>query len=140
MIRAIIVVLGLSGLLSIASPTQPVYAADKPDCDKSIIGIPPWYKGLTDDKCNIKKPDSGNKGVDRFILRIAANILNIMLVLVVYIATGFIIYGGYYYLISAGNASRIAKAKSLILNAVVGLIIAALAAAIVGFVAGQIVV
>ena len=138
MIRAVLVVLGLSSLVWMTIPSQPVYAGA--DCEKSILGIPPWYKGLTDDKCNIKKPDSGNKGVDRFILRIAANILNIMLVLVVYIATGFIIYGGYYYLISAGNASRIAKAKSLILNAVVGLIIAALAAAIVGFVAGQIVV
>ena len=138
MIKAILVAIGLSGLVWMIVPSQPAYAGA--DCEKSILGIPPWYKGLTGAKCNIKKPGSGEKGVDRFVLKIAANVINIMLRIVVYIAVGFVIYGGYYYLVSAGNANRIAKAKSLILNALIGLIIAAASAAVVGFVAAQITV
>ena len=52
------------------------------------------------------------------------------------IAVIVIVYGGFRYVTSAGDSSKIAAAKNTILYAVIGLIIAILAFAIVNFVIG----
>ena len=49
------------------------------------------------------------------------------------ISAGFIIYGGYQYMLSVGDSSKMAKAKVTITNAVVGLIIAIIASGIVSY-------
>ena len=54
------------------------------------------------------------------------------------VAVIFIIIGGYNYMTSAGDASKVEKAKKTILYAVIGLIICALAFVIVNFVIQEI--
>lgn len=46
-------------------------------------------------------------------------------------------YGGFQYLISQGEADKIAGARKTILNAIIGLAIAMLATGIVAFIGGQ---
>lgn len=62
------------------------------------------------------------------------NIINWALGLLAIIAVALIIYGGYYWLTAAGNEERVTKAKKIILNTVIGLVIILLAWAIVNFV------
>lgn len=53
-----------------------------------------------------------------------------------YLAAGFIIWGGVKYIKSTGNPSEITAAKTVIQNAIIGLIICIISVAAVQFVAG----
>jgi hypothetical protein len=49
------------------------------------------------------------------------------------------VYGGYTWMTSFGNSQKVDKAKELIVDAIIGLIIILLAYAIAGFVVGELV-
>jgi hypothetical protein len=66
-----------------------------------------------------------------FIWTIVMNVLTDVFMLAGFVAVGFIIYGGYLYIISHGSSEQIVKAKKTITNAIIGLVIAILATAIV---------
>lgn len=97
---------------------NPQTAAAASRCEPSFLGFPPWYRGLTDDKCNIKSPGSN---IQAFALRVSLNILDIVLRLVGFLAVGFVIFGGFKYITSTGSTDGMAKAKSTIMNALIGL-------------------
>ncbi len=120
--------------LTSAVAFAPAAQAACPPAD--ILGIPAWYRGLQDDKCEIKKPDQTDKGIGAFVTKIALNIVQAALMVAGYIAAFFVIKGGFYYMTSQGEASRIESAKKTITNAMIGLVIAMLSAAIVNAVAG----
>ena len=61
-------------------------------------------------------------------------IINVVLGVLGLLAVVIIIYGGFMYTTSAGDASKIKKAKDTIMYGVIGLVIALLAYAIVNFV------
>ena len=61
-------------------------------------------------------------------------IINVVLGVLGLLAVAIIIYGGFMYTTSAGDASKIKKAKDTIMYGVIGLVIALLAYAIVNFV------
>ena len=69
---------------------------------------------------------------------VVVNILNIVIGLSGFVAAVFIIIGGYNYMTSTGDSTKIEKAKKTILYAVIGLIICGLAIAIVNFTAARI--
>lgn len=107
------------------------------------LGFPTWYRGLVDDQCNIIEPSSkldangqssDENSVQAFVAKIALNIGDIIARAVGIIAVGFIMYGGIKYLLAQGNSSKLQAAKTIITNAIIGLIIAVLAAVIVNFV------
>ncbi len=75
----------------------------------------------------------GNTSGDPLTASIA-NIVNILLVVVGMAAVIAIIIGGLRYILSQGNEKSIEGAKSTILYAVIGLVVAVLAYAIVNFV------
>lgn len=123
----------------IASPvmatisTTPVSAA----CDGRILGIPPWYRGLTEgDDCHIKAPGSGQNGMTKFITKLALNIIEMVMVVTAYIASFFILYGGYMFVANNGTSSVVERATRTILNAVIGLLISLAAVGLVNFVFG----
>jgi hypothetical protein len=60
--------------------------------------------------------------------------VNILLFLIGAVAVIMIIFGGFRYVISGGDSSAVTSAKNTILYAIIGLIIAALAYAIIDFV------
>lgn len=114
---------------------QPAHAA----CSNSLLGIPAWYRGLTDNSadCNIKMPESGGKpDVVKIIMTIGLNVIQAGLVLVAYVTIFFIIKGGFGYILSAGDSGHMASAKKTITNALIGLVIAVFAASIVNAIAG----
>ena len=65
---------------------------------------------------------------------IIANIIRIFLGLLGIIAVALIVYGGFLWMTSAGNEERVTKAKQVIINAVVGLVIILLSYIIVAYV------
>jgi heme/copper-type cytochrome/quinol oxidase subunit 2 len=62
------------------------------------------------------------------------NLINYVLAIVGVIALAFLVYGGFRYITSAGNEDAIAAAKLIILNAIIGIVVIGVAAALVNFV------
>lgn len=129
--RVFFVMLGIIGTLNLAVAPS-VSAA----CNDRILTFPAWYRGLQDGSCNLKTPTQDRDGTSMrtFITRIILNIIDILMQLVAYASIVFIIVGGFRYLTSAGAADQMSAAKSTILHAIIGLIIALLAVAIVNLV------
>jgi hypothetical protein len=133
-LAAILFVASIGGTtLSVVLPQTSLAA-----CNDRLLTFPAWYKGLTDDKCDIKNPGNMPGGIQSFIWTIVLNVVEFMLQLVGYLAVGFIIYGGFKYMTSAGSADGMTKSKNIIMNAIVGLIISIFSVAIVNVVAGAI--
>ena len=100
-----------------------------------VFGLRPWYSGLTttvtdannQQSCALKKPDKGDVPLQQYIWMIVLNILVDLFFLVGFAALGFVIYGGFLYMTSAGDPSRAASGKNTLLHATIGLVIALLA-------------
>ena len=128
----------------VASPVMTVVTpqtASAADCEATLLGIPPWYRGLTETdstgKCAIKSPDTNaENGLSNFIWKIVLNIIQIALTIVSYIAFFFILYGGFLFITGGGNSAQIEKARKSIFNAVIGLIISLGAIAITNLIFG----
>jgi hypothetical protein len=69
---------------------------------------------------------------------IVAAIIEIALRIAAIVAVIFIIYGGFSYTTSQGDPEGTAKARGTIVNALIGLAVAVMAAAIVSFIARSI--
>jgi hypothetical protein len=109
--------------------------------EPSFFGVPTWYKYLNTERvagmdvCNVKFTMMKN-GVFYYmdLLLVALGILDILLRIAALVALAFIIYGGFKYITSQGSPDGAKAAQNTILNAVIGLAIAILAAAIVSFI------
>lgn len=121
--------------LSLATPQTVAAAPPAGSCAQKLLTFPNWYRGLTDKDCNIKSPGSDISG---FIWKIVLNIIEIVLQLIGYLAVAFIILGGYKYMISAGSADGMVKARKTITNAIIGLVLSILSVTIVNVIAGAI--
>lgn len=106
----------------------------------SFLGFPTWYKYLepnivgTECKLTFPKDSAGNESVILAIPRILLAVFEIILRIAGLAAVGFIIFGGFQYLISQGEPDRTKGAKSTILNSVIGLAITLSATAIVNLI------
>lgn len=101
----------------------------------SLLTLPTWYRGLQESDCSIMSPEKAG-GIGPFIWKIVLNIIDILLNLTAYLAVGYIIFGGFKYMLASGSADGISKAKTTIMNAVIGLVISIAAIAIVNLIAG----
>lgn len=132
-IAALLFVTSMGGAtLAMASPVT----ANAASCSTRLLTFPAWYRGLTNDKCEIKSPKDVKGGIGTFIWTIVLNIIEIGLQLVGYIAVGFIIRGGFKYMTSVGEPAEVAKAKKIIMDAVIGLVISIFSVALVNLIAG----
>lgn len=133
---ALAMVMTVGGSLLTTAIPQTVAAADT--CSQSFLGIPAWYRGLTvsDTDCNLVTPngEGTNPTLSNFIWHIVLNIIEDIMILVGFIAAFLIIYGGFQYLISMGYPEANVKARTTILDAVIGLVISIVAVAFVNFV------
>jgi hypothetical protein len=105
---------------------------------KGISWLPTWYKYLDtvrtlDGKCDV------NFDVQKDIGRILLAVFEIILRVGALIAVGYVIYGGVQYILSQGEPDRIKNARTTILNALIGLVIATLATVIVNFVGSRLI-
>lgn len=109
----------IAGPATIVATPAPVSAA----CDDRILGIPPWYRGLTTGEgqdCKIEGPGTDLSG---FITKIAINLIEMAMVIVGYIALFFILIGGFRFITGGDNPGSVEKARNTILHAVIGLAI-----------------
>lgn len=101
------------------------------ECTKQSI-IPDLYEGVRETgTCNVK--------IDSFsdIGQLLVNGVQILLSMAGLVAVGFIIYGGFLYIVSNGDSSGVKKAKDTILNAIVGLLITLFAFGGINFITGR---
>lgn len=124
---SLLMFISLSGTAVTLIAPQTVSAAS---CSQGFLGFPAWYRGLTNEDCDI---DSIND-VSGFIWHIVLNVLECVMLLAGYVSVGFILYGGFLFLLSQGSADAMVKARTTILNAVIGLIISLLAVGVVNFI------
>lgn len=126
-------------ILAIASPVMTVMTpqtAHAAGCEDRLLGIPPWYRGLTNNnppQCTIKTPQQVNNSGDAigtFIWRIVLNIVEMAVVIVAYIAVFFILYGGFLYMTGGALPAQLERARKTITNALIGLVIAMAAIAL----------
>lgn len=115
----------MSGFTLFAVP-QPVAAQSKADICEGI--------GLTGGGNGCATP-AGGTTVETTITRI----INLLSVVIGIIAVVMIIIGGLKYIMSSGDSNSINSAKNTVLFAIVGLVIVALAQAIVRFVLNRVV-
>lgn len=66
-------------------------------------------------------------------------IINFVLILVGVLALAFLVYGGFRYIASRGEEAEVTVAKQIITNAVIGIVVIGIAAAIVNFVVDAII-
>jgi ABC-type Fe3+ transport system permease subunit len=102
----------------------------------SFLGFPTWYEYLNGNTVNgVCSPQIS--GLTDIWLIVAAAI-EILLRVAALAAVGFVIFGGVQFLTSQGEPDATNKARQTIINALIGLVIAVLAAVIVNFIAKQI--
>lgn len=129
-----IIMIGLFGYIFVTA--SPVYAAP---CSAGAGALStdifvPWYKYLECDSTGAPEIDEWGTAVPL----IGMAVIEMLTRIAGLIAVGFLIWGGIQYTTSQGEPEGINNAKSTILNAIAGLVIALVAIGIVQFVAGLI--
>lgn len=122
----------LATLCMVFVVSAPVSAA--PSCNSgSVLTFPAWHRGLSlDSDCHPKLTQLNDVWV------IALNVVEVLLQVVAYAAIGYLVWGGFKYMKSRGDPSRIQNAKDAITNAIVGLVVSLGSVAIVNFISGGI--
>lgn len=62
------------------------------------------------------------------------SVINYVLIFVGVLALAYLVYGGFLYITAGGDSGQVDKAKSSIINAIIGIVVIGLAAAVVNFV------
>lgn len=139
MLTAAMLFAGIFGgaTLTLATPQT----ASAAGCTNKVLLFPTWYRGLGKAEgggCSIKSPTEAG-GIQQFIFIIALNVIEIVLVAVGYIAAGYIIWGGFQYMLVASNPERVAMARKTIQNAVIGLIVSFSSIAIINILMSRVI-
>lgn len=104
-------------------------------CDKGghFMGLRAWYDGdiLDGATCQIKTPKDDAE-LSKLIWTIVLNLATMLLQLVGYLAVGFVIWGGYQYIMARGEPGKVASGRKTIVNAIIGLIVCMTASIITG--------
>lgn len=96
--------------------------ANAKTCDKSMLAYPAWNNGLQCDDTTGAVIEKDMKLNDIWI--IVLNIVQWIIVTAGYVALAMIIWSGFQYMIAQGEPSKIEAAKSSLMNAIIGLVIA----------------
>lgn len=117
----------------------------------TFLGLVPWYQFLdlvendNTHRCEIANfnPDvpGGEQvnllGSNSHLLRIGLAVVDDLMRVAAYIAVGYIIYGGITYMTSQGAPDMTKKAQQTIINALIGLATAIIAASVVTFIGNK---
>ena len=131
------------GLTIFVQPTHAVstatlsYVADgsTSSCKTKFLGMPTWYEYLpVDAECNI---DNNSLNSGTVVVLVIMAILDILITLAGILAVGYVIFGGFKYITSQAEPNKLVGARTTILNALIGLVIAIVASRIVAFIAGR---
>ncbi|HEY1835812.1 MAG TPA: hypothetical protein VGG13_03245 [Candidatus Saccharimonadales bacterium] len=98
-------------------------------CTHNFFGIPTWYSYLKlNGSCQVI-----NFQVPQDFLLILLALIDIGLHIAGLVAIGFVIYGGIQFVTSRGEPDQAAKARSTVIDALVGLMLALVSVGIVSF-------
>lgn len=109
-------------------------------CEKNFLGLKPWHayleKGPAPDCIvNFDLQKNAKEAIHlNDIWLIALAILDDLLRIAGLVAVGFVIYGGIRFMVSRGQPDNTKAAIGTITNALIGLAIAMIGAAVVGFI------
>lgn len=113
---ALAIIAGVSLTTSLVSPSR-TYAID---CNVgSFLGLTAWCSGVGD--------FNNESAIIAGVSQIASNIFTDISVIAAYLVIGYVIYGGYLYMFSSGDASKAAAGKKTLTHAFTGLAIVMLA-------------
>lgn len=137
--------LALTGLVVISTLsfttalTFPTTSSAAGSCSGSFLTFPAWYNGLQSSSDCTFTPKTNSNGSVNFQLTITIivlNVVDIILQLVGYASAIMLIVGGFKYMTAAGASDQMAGAKKTITNAIIGLVISILSAAIINMIVG----
>ena len=127
-----VLLLAIWGVFLLVPAAAPVYAQTTVHTDPSevcggegryLLGMPSWDRGLGDcDDISADEILGGEK-----VKIIASNVVAIATQIAAFIAVGFVIFGGFTFVLSSGNAEQAANARKTIINAAIGLVIVIMA-------------
>jgi hypothetical protein len=134
-------------LLFALLPRLTQVAATNP-CSKSFLGLETWFHYLPASVFDLKDPKSPTYcaitgdgfnviGANSSFLLIGLAILDDLIRIAGLVAVGYVIYGGIQYVTSQGSPDATSKAQQTIINALIGVAVAILAASIVGFIGSK---
>ena len=115
--KKFLVFVAVLAAVSAVLPGEPTYAesfAGNCNPDRYVLGMTPWDCGV-----NISNEDDLKNG----IWTIVANVVTDITVLAAYLIVGYVIYGGYLYIFSAGEPGKVATGKKALNQAFIGLAI-----------------
>lgn len=100
--------------------------------ETTVFGLDPWYAALTcDGNGEISQSNfQGDNLTKNTIPAIVGIVVKDLMFVAGFVAVGFVMYGGFLMVTSAGNPSAVEKAKKTISGALIGLVISILAYAI----------
>ena len=104
----------------------------------SFLGFPTWYHYLDCETVAGKltpKLDMNHPGATISLIVLA--VIEILLRIAGIVAVGYVIYGGFQFILSQGEPDRATHARNTIINALIGLAISISAVVIVKFVASN---
>ena len=105
----LIIVTAAFGIVNFSAPA----VAAPIDCNPtSVLGINRWCNGLDD---NFKT----DGGLQKFVVSLAINILDMLLGIANYVAVIMVMYGGFLYLTAGSNEQQVGKGKKVITNAAI---------------------
>ncbi len=103
----------------------------------NLLGFPSWYEYLNGTVGANGLCSPSISSISDIWLVVAA-IIEILLRVILILAFFYVIYGGIAYITSAGNSESVVKARKIIQNGLIGLVIAFSASIIVNFIASSI--
>lgn len=106
--------------------SQPAMAIGGGNCgaDTLPLGFKPWFAGLCGSNNEVEYPAKGNQEeLTTFVWIIVLNVLFDLLLVSGYLAVGFIVWGGYQYIMAQGDPGRAARGQRTLTSAIIGLVI-----------------
>lgn len=101
-----------------------------------FLGFPTWYKYLENAAKEPNKCSPALRGLNDIWL-IALAISEILLRVAVLVAIVYVLIGGFKYITSRANPDKTNAAKTTVIDALIGLVLALVATAVISFIAGR---
>lgn len=110
-----------------------IFAAPCPA--KGLTLLPTWYKYLEGKVEDGRCVPQINQLADFGLILLA--VVDILLRIGALVAVGYVIWGGFQYIMSQGESDRVKSGRETIINALTGLVIAMVATGVVALIGGK---
>ncbi len=134
-LKSFLVVFFTANLLLVTGKFTLIANAACEGSDKSILGVPTWYKYLDSEPVAGKCKPIIDSSKDALPIGLA--LLEAGLTLGGIIAAVMVFIGGFKYVLSQGEPDKAAGGRQTVMNAVIGLVIVILATRIVSFIGSR---